>query len=329
MSIFETDTEDLDILFDQLEHPDATTRRVAILALADCGHEDAAAPLIRRLNDIEPDLRAEAAKALGNFHLTCVAPALVQALHDPVAAVREAAATALPDVVTQQHEQVLLAAAVHPTPFVQAVALRALIPLRTPAAFPVAAAALTGTPDTAPDTGSDTGTDTRRAAAALLGWLRTEAAGALLVQAARTDPDSEVRRTAIGALTDGPDVEATIRHALSDPSWHVREVAAQRAGRLGLRAALPELAQAMTDDYWQVRVKAAAALGQPGLTEAIPILAPALSSPISTLRKEAAAALGAIGDSAAVPLLEELVNDPDPEVRKLTRKALAELARIT
>ncbi|MFT8723531.1 MAG: HEAT repeat domain-containing protein, partial [Acetobacter malorum] len=241
------------------------------------------------------------------------------------ATVREAAATALPDVVTRHDEPLLLAAANHPTPFVQAVALRALTPLRTPAAFDVAAAALASVAHTAPETT----TNIRRAAAALLGWLRTDAACTLLVQAARTDPDSEVRRTAIGALTHGPAAEATVRHALSDPSWHVRETAAERAGRLGLRDALPELAQAMTDDYWQVRVKAAAALGQPGLSAALVVLAPALSSPISTLRKEAAAALGAIGDTAAVPLLNNLVDDPDPEVRKLARKAVVALTRQT
>jgi HEAT repeat protein len=167
----------------------------------------------------------------------------------------------------------------------------------------------------------DEAVSVRRAAAALLGWLRDPAAQAGLI-GATADEDAEVRRIAIGAiLPGGPETDTAFARAFDDENWLVREEAATRAGRIKLEATLPALIARMQDDYWQVRVKAAASLGQLKLAEAIPALAAALAVPISNLRKEATAALGEIGHRDALPHLAAYADDPDPDVRKLNRWA--------
>lgn len=80
------------------------SRLFATNALAQVRHADTITPLLTVVNDPDPQVRAVAIEALGSFHDHRVPPVLLQALTDPVAAVRKEAVIALgvrPDVVNE------------------------------------------------------------------------------------------------------------------------------------------------------------------------------------------------------------------------------------
>lgn len=314
--LFDPEVQDL---LNRLADPDPGVRRVAVLDFVDV--EDAAVlPALTGLlrNDPEPALRAEAARALAGWDEPAVVDALAAALSD-TAEVSTAAAQALTELKDPRSGERLLPLAASPDAFTGAATLRALRELRVPAAAAPALAAL-----------QHADAAVRREAVAVLGWLKHAPALPLLNRVVISDPDTEVRRAAAGALgLAAPEQVATVQAALCeslhDAAWTVREEAASTLGKLRATASAAALRDAMVDDYWQVRLRAARALGRIGDRQAVPALSEALVHAAGNLRKEAAIALGDIGDAAAVPALHVAAADPDPEVRKAARLALQRL----
>jgi HEAT repeat protein len=78
-------------------HEDCFVRCCAARALGRLDPRDAIDPLVRGLQDLDPAVRREAARALGQFGTKAaeVAPALTGLLEDPEATVREEAEQAL------------------------------------------------------------------------------------------------------------------------------------------------------------------------------------------------------------------------------------------
>ena len=106
--------------------------------------------------------------------------------------------------------------------------------------------------------------------------MLTEALGAsgdyrtleALCRAARV-PDPDLRIAGIRGLAalGHPAAETTILAAMANPEWAVRAAASEAAGRIGLRSAIPLLADQLEDPVWWVRLRAGdalAALGDAG-----------------------------------------------------------------
>lgn len=80
-------------LTDLLQAP--ATRLLAVQALAQIRCSDTIEPLLKLVDDLQPEVRARAIEALGNFHDPRIAPVLVQALEDRSGAVRRVAIAGL------------------------------------------------------------------------------------------------------------------------------------------------------------------------------------------------------------------------------------------
>lgn len=289
---------------------DATVRRLAVLRLADCEEEEAVPALTKALSDTDRDVRLEAVRVLAEFDGPAVVAALLAAIKDSDDTVRSEAADALAEKCDESDPFELLNRLNHPDAFafVRAAALRALRPLKLPAALKPAIAAL-----------QDDHVGVRREAVGVLGYLQAEAAVPALKDAVH-DAHPEVRRAAIKALI--PHGIAS-RDNLKDADWQVRQDAAESVGKVKDRHGFDALLAALEDDHWQVRQKAAWSLGQLGDARAVPALgSQLLSHPESNVRKEAAAALGAIGHADGEIYLQKASADCDADVRKSVRLAL-------
>ncbi len=113
--------------------------------------------------------------------------------------------------------------------------------------------------------------------------------------------------------------------ALDDPSWRVRNAAAERVARADPGLILPELVSALGPDASAGRRNAAAAalvaLGAP----ALPVLAEALATGDPELRTAAAEILGDLGDRKGASALAARLRDPDPNVRLAAAEALGKI----
>ena len=147
-------------------------------------------------------MREAAAKALDEHTGAGVVGALVDALEDPVAAVRLSAAETLAEKKDAASAALLIARVDHPAPFVRAAALRAVRELVTPDALPAAVRAL-----------SDESPEVRREAVSVLGYLKADQALPALMAVAG-DADPAVRRAVMSALVftrpGGPGVGALL-----------------------------------------------------------------------------------------------------------------------
>lgn len=343
------DLDDADLLA-RLNDSDPTVRRIAVLALAEEGDE-ANLPWLTHLlrRDPEAEVRREAAEGLAAREDEGSVTALVAALADIDAEVRETAAASLAEVQEPATAQWLLPAlealslpadsstadstpAASPSSpasspasspggetarhFRSAALLRALRGLRVADALEPARRLL-----------SDAEPEVRREAVGVIGWLQAASALADLTRLAGSDGDASVRRAATGALglsSDPQPVLPALRAALADSDWTVREEAAATLGKLRSAEAVTPLSRALVDDFWQVRLAAVRALGRLGTAAgpAVDVILLQLEQPAPNLRKETVIALGQIGDPRARPALEQAANDPDPDVRKLARLAL-------
>ncbi|HVW49939.1 MAG TPA: HEAT repeat domain-containing protein [Trinickia sp.] len=303
----------------RLDDTNAHVRRVALLELADLGDPEYVPEFIARLqDDASPDVRAEAARVLGDWERGDVVESLCGALLDSDEAVREAAALSLSELKDARSALVLLAWAERPEPFVRVSVLRGLRELRYADAFGIANGAL-----------ADDAPAVRIEAIAVLGWLKDRRALATLAALTAADPQPSVRRAAAGALgfasAADPQVVSALLAALRDAAWQVREQAAATLGKLRPSSACEPLMAALNDAYWQVRLRAVRALGELRDAHAAAPIAALLDHSISNLRKEAALALGELGVRETLAALRQALQDPDPDVRKSARIAIAQI----
>ena len=116
--------------------------------------------------------------------------------------------------------------------------------------------------------------------------------------AALNDPDREVRRNAVHALSgfDSPRIVEPMIAVLKDQDLELRKHAANALARHGDERAVPALITALKDADPAVRVYAARALGAVGDARAVDPLTAALKDENATVRRTAIRALGAIAD---------------------------------
>ncbi|HVK53768.1 MAG TPA: HEAT repeat domain-containing protein [Burkholderiales bacterium] len=269
-----------------------------------------------RITPIEQANVADAACALDALENVTGILTLVNALRNEDANVRKAAASSLRRYKRPESGAILLAHTNHPEASVRALVLRALLELQVVESFELALAAL-----------DDSDGEVRREAVTVLGHLGRRAALGALIKLTAHDPEPEVRRAAIDALSFATDAEAlpALLASLRDKSCRVREEAAIMLGKLRLQEAADDLIARLQDSSWQVALYACRSLGILRSALATPALTHMLGHQISNLRKEAAWALGEIRSSSALPALAAIQDDVDPDVRKAVRLAIRQI----
>ncbi|MEJ5343928.1 MAG: HEAT repeat domain-containing protein [Chloroflexus sp.] len=273
--------------------------------------------LVQALGDGDADVREAAAAALGRIGDAAAVPALVPVLRDGYADVREAAAAALGQIGAPA-VPALVQALGDGDANVRRAAAAALGQIGDAAAVPALVRAL-----------GDGERQVREAAAAALGQIGDAQAVPALVRALKYG-NALVRWAAAAALgkIGAPAVPALVR-ALRDGDWKMRRAAAEALGAIGNTQVVPALVEVLGDENWYVRRAAAAALGQIGDAQTVPALVRALGDEEWEVRWAAAAALGQIGDVTAVPALVQSLSDAEWWVRRIVVEALGEIGDVT
>ncbi len=150
----------------------------------------------------------------------------------------------------------------------------------------------------------------RRQAVETLGELKSETAVGPLIGLARTDPDPDVRRAALGVArelaTGLPELFETALTSVQDSSYGVRATAARILGDFRDERAIGPLLQSLSDPSWNVRFSAENALCTQG-KKVVPGLIDVLREGKLVARNRALSALGRIGDTQAIEPIEELI----------------------
>ncbi|MEU9264403.1 fumarate reductase/succinate dehydrogenase flavoprotein subunit [Streptomyces sp. NPDC048251] len=331
--------------------PQSAVRLLELVALAEA--EPELDSLLPYLTDAVAAVRREAVAVLTETVPSGTGPALAEALRDPSAQVRAAAAASLRELVeTLPAEPALrdgLAAALaEPDPVVRAAALDVLRALRLG--------------DAALFAGSLTDADIAVRIEAVRALVSVDAAEEL-ARAATADPSREVRVTiakslatvAAGRLNEtspsdadpssdadpgsgsgsgsGSDAGISVEHdavhaalvgLVDDPDALVRAAAYGALGTTGCPVPLAARAvTALADPAWQVRAGAATALSVAHPDTALPALAKTLADPNADVRKAAVLALTRHRASeAARAALATATKDSDADVRAYATRAL-------
>lgn len=321
----------------------SSSRLLELVALAE--EEPELTALLPYLTDPVPAVRREAVAVLTETVPSGTGPALAEALRDPSAEVRAAAAASLRELVeTLPPEPALrdgLAAALAESdPVVRAAALDVLRALRLGDADLFA--------------GSLTDVDIAVRIEAVRALVSVDAADEL-ARAATADPSREVRVTiakslatvAAGRLSNTPPsgtgtgplhgsgsgtglapehdaVHAALLGLVDDPDALVRAAAYGALGTTGCPVPLAARAvTALADPAWQVRAGAATALSVAHPDTAVSVLAKTLADPNADVRKAAVLALTRHRVSeAARAALATATTDSDADVRAYATRAL-------
>jgi HEAT repeat protein/beta-lactamase regulating signal transducer with metallopeptidase domain len=212
-----------------------------------------------------------------------VIAALIRALDDSVASVREDAAYALGQLEAASAIEPLAARLSRD----QAAKVREMIAW---------ALAQIGRREAAPALGAAARSDTAESVRAMAVW-------------------------ALGQIEDPESVSALVP-VLRDASAEVRGRAAWALGTIEPQRAPAALIAALRDPSHDVRLRAAWALGQIGDSSAVTLLAATLRDSTPEVRRAALWALGHIGGDAAQGALLQALEDRDPEVRARAARAL-------
>nr|WP_310436862.1 fumarate reductase/succinate dehydrogenase flavoprotein subunit [Streptomyces sp. 3330] len=317
--------------------PRSSVRLLELVALAE--DEPELGSLLPYLTDAVAVVRREAVAVLTETVPSGTGPALAEALRDPSADVRAAAAASLRELVeTLPAEPALrdgLAAALaEPDPVVRAAALDVLRALRLG--------------DTALFAGSLSDADIAVRIEAVRALVSVDAAEEL-ARAATADPSREVRVTiakslatvAAGRLNDtsppdaapaAPPASATAAAAAA-VSGSCTGTGTDPAARIEYDAVHAALVGLVDDPDALVRAAAFGALGTTGCPAPLAARAvAALADPAWQVRAGAATALSVAHPDTALPVLTETLADPNADVRKaavlaLTRHRASEAAR--
>ncbi len=246
--------------------------------------------------------------------------ALVKALKDSDAGVREAAAESLGELADARALQGLAAATSDAEAAVRLAAVQALAALQDARAVPALAKAL-----------KDASPGVRRAAAEALACQSETPEAVEPLVGALGDTDVHVRLAAVQGLADRRDKRAlaALARLVQDNSPEVRATAVEALGEYQDASALPALTSALKDDNETVRTQAVRALGSLGSAAAVPALVEATRDRSSSVRAQAAGALAELPDGAHSPAvvaaLKALLEDPSADVREEAVSALAEI----
>jgi HEAT repeat protein len=122
-----------------------------------------------------------------------------------------------------------------------------------------------------------------------------------------------------------PESVPLLVRALADPSWLVRDEAAQGLAKQKSDAAVPALSRALRDYHASVVSAAMKALGAARADAAVPAMTQALSRPEYGVRSAAFEGLAAIGSPSAIEALVQALQDRDPEMRGQAAHSLGKL----
>ncbi len=150
-----------------------------------------------------------------------------------------------------------------------------------------------------------------------------------LIRALR-DQDHDIRSSAAELLGEMREVAVEpLIEALSDDDAYVRTVSARSLGKIGSPRALDELIAGLkTEKNHHVRCVIAEALGYTGNRRAIDPLIAALRDRDEEVQMAAAHSLGYIGDQRAIEPLIQALNDIDYRVRHVALEALKDPAGV-
>jgi HEAT repeat protein len=312
-------------LLEALGAPDADHRRAAASVLGMIGPDasEAVSDLSARLEDEDPRVGAQAARALGLIGVEDAVPALLAAL-DAVG-VRGQAIVALGRLGPSAGAAVPKLIAFQADRQVAAPAGQALVRIG-PDALAAATRGLTGEDKAM-----------RGCSARALTWFGAEAAVPPLVEILRTG-DADLRAIAAEALDmlgkTAKQASASLVHALQDSNPYVQAHAESSLEKLVVvdPTIVPALLTLLSHESRSQRVYAAVILSRLGNrgVEAVPVLVDALGLQDVPIRLRVLRALGDIGTAAeaALPALEAAERDREREVRSLASKTLKSV-RIT
>jgi HEAT repeat protein len=165
----------------------------------------------------------------------------------------------------------------------------------------------------------------RESAVKIAGYFGYPECADLLLAAATTDDDENVRRAAVEHLPYVEDgrVVATIRRALQHESPAVRAAAAHAYGALEDEEAGTYLLQALQDEDAWVRYFALRSIGRLELAGALEIVAQLVEDdPAGQVRSAAIETVGRIDGERSVAILEPLANSADSDKAAIALRAL-------
>jgi HEAT repeat protein len=292
-----------------LSDPEPEVRRLAATALGRLSHTGRYEPLLKALQDSDPEVIKAAMPGLRRASDERVVRGLVPLLKHQDFSVRTSAARTIDTIrwVPQNHEERLwfqIAKGWYDRAAGSGV--EAIGPLDlTVRTGPLSAAV--------------------RAVGAL--GLISDPSAVKLLRAALKSEEVAVQiaaADALGKVGGGEAVEA-LTGCLQSPKTQVRVVSVQALGVLRAQEVTVPICKLLRDKEWEVRQEAAVALGRLGNPEACEPLAATLGDEDADVREAAAVALGRIGDRRAVGPLILCLKD---EVASVRRIAAAGLARI-
>jgi HEAT repeat protein len=330
---------------DPKKNTDRLVRRDMARYLGELRYRPAIPDLIRGLDDVDPEVRAACAYALGKLQARAAAIRLREIMNNEKEEmpVRVAAAVALGQIGDMTGVRFLIDQLKSSDEKVRAAAVDALRTIGKPAARLLVQAAQSNDPlqrwgslAALGETGDrralpillralrDDNPDVRAIAAASLGRLRYVAAVPQLVRAL-DDPNERVQAHAEWALENiGKEALPALLDGAKRPALRLRIF--RLLGRLKSPQAIPILTEGLRDRNPQVRAMAAWALGEIGNRSAVPALRSALNDADPQVRREVALALGKLkAAEVRSELAERLKTDRNEQVRLAAQMALQQL----
>jgi HEAT repeat protein len=330
---------------DPKKNTDRLVRRDMARYLGELRYRPAIPDLIRGLDDVDPEVRAACAYALGKLRARMATSRLREIMNNEKEEmpVRVAAAVALGQIGDMTGVRFLIDQLKSSDEKVRAAAVDALRTIGKPAARLLVQAAQSNDPlqrwgslAALGETGDrralpillralrDDNPDVRAIAAASLGRLRYVAAVPQLVRAL-DDPNERVQAHAEWALENiGKEALPALLDGAKRPALRLRIF--RLLGRLKSPQAIPTLTEGLRDRNPQVRAMAAWALGEIGNRSAVPALRSALNDADPQVRREVALALGKLkAAEVRSELAERLKTDRNEQVRLAAQMALQQL----
>ena len=250
------------------------------------------------------------------------AGALADALRDPVASVRQAAAEALGGVKDSVAVRALMEVLrTDESAAVRRAAAWSLGEIADAMAIPALSEALA----------RDRDAETRKNAASALGSIDSPRATPALTQALERDTETAVRIEAAEALANIEDPAATdalIRVLDRDDDPGVRRAVIEAIDHMESARAVPAVSRALRDANASVRRAAAEALGSMDDNEAVPALLAVARDTDVEVRRAVIHSLGSLGDRRAVPAFVGALGDADVEVRQAAAEAFGNIENL-
>jgi HEAT repeat protein len=272
---------------------------------------EAVPAVLRALQDHSPEIRAAAAKILGQAGTPQVIEPLVQALHDPDSQVRRSAAHAIEQAGAPQALEALLAASRDPDHEVRRAVARALGHTADSRAIPTLISAI-----------RSRSPELVKAGAQSLVQIGGPAVGQLIPLL--READEELHEIIADILAHiGSSAVLPLVEAMQNATPPVNEYAARILGRTRDSRAVWPLINALEDPL--LACPAMLALGKLGDVRAVDRLLELLDSKTDSIQQAAAIGLGGIGDPRAVEPLIKVLKAGDYNTRKDAAEALLQM----